>query len=183
MEQGKYYHKVYKLKKDKLTYKEFVSFIQNAVTALIIDEGISPIAKDIVFKYYFAMNYLDVKLPEDEIEAYPLICDIDYGDYQDYIAWNQFIDLKKAFERQCEKTDKYINKDITDSIVEFIQTGTKAINELENNFKDINVKDGMDALSKIMDKLDGMSKEQVLQFVFDKLNNEKNKLEDNVGNE
>lgn len=183
MEQKKYYHKVYKLKKDMLTYSEFVSFIQNAVTALIIDEGISPIANDVVFKYYFAMNYLDIELPEDEIEAYPLICDIDYNDYQDYIAWNQFIDLKNAFKRQCEKTDKYINKDINDSIVELVQTGTKAINELEKNFKDINVKDGMNALGKITDKLDGMNQEQVLQFVFDKLNNEKNKLKDNVGDE
>lgn len=170
--------KKFNVKNEQLTYSDFVSFITKAVNSLVIEDGIAVIAKEMIFKIYFANYYLDVELPEDETEAYEVVANINYEDYSNKIAWNQFLDLRRAFEDQCEKVEKYINKDISTAMVELIDNINMSISNFNANIKNIDINDTLNLIKDMGNRFNKITDKQVLDYAFNKLTDDKKAKKD-----
>lgn len=172
-------NRIYEVKKEQLLYSDFVSFIARAINDLITSEGISPIAKEFVFKYYFALYYLDIELDEDPVEAYDSICNINYKDYADKIAWTQFCDLRKAFEDKCNVVDKIVNKDISTAIVDLIEKINDIVSNMNDKMKNVDINEFMNSFGSLGDLLKQFDEKDVLEYAFNALTNKKTDDADN----
>ena len=180
MENKVFKKEIYKVKKSMLDYNEFVSFVENCVNSLITEDGISLIARDMVFKLYFATYYLDIDLPKDDLEAYPLVANIDFEDYASYIAWTQFLDLQKAFDRYCDYVNELTRKSTEKSLIELLDSGKQLIDKINDSVENVNFKDMIDIFSSFSKSVGDVTEEKLIRVAFDNIMKEKEREKEEV---
>lgn len=177
-----------KVKKNKLTYSDYITFLTKSAVLCMSENGlIMHSIKNMIFKVMFARYYLDVELPESDIDAYDIVCDINYLDYKDSIAWNQFVDLQSSFDIYCEEIDKNANKDINEAVIELIISITELLNSMKESIDEVDVKNTLELMTDFKNSLGTVGTEETMRFFLDKTkkessNENNNSLEDEVLN-
>lgn len=160
---------LFEVKRERLTYNEFVDFLAKALAMSKDEDGkIIILSKILGFKIMFARYYLDVELPESDIEAYEMVSDIDYYDYSDKIDWNQFCDLERCFEEYCDEANDEAHKDINDAVVELVMSLKRYVDNMNDSTKELDLNKTLAMMNEFKDVVGNLDTNKAMEFFLNK---------------
>ena len=167
---------LFEVKRERLTYNEFVDFLAKALAMSKDEDGkIIILSKILGFKIMFARYYLDVELPESDIDAYEMVSDIDYYEYSSKIDWNQFCDLERCFEEYCDEVNDEVHKDINDAVVELVMSLKKYVDSMNDSTKELDLNKTLAMMNEFKDVVGNLDTNKAMEFFLNKAIEEEKK--------
>lgn len=163
MKENKEFNKtIYGVKKQTLTFQEFLDF-RNWVCSRLIDLDELTVAydlRDVMMQFAFAKFYLDVELPNIDdndkfLENYELVCGISHYDYYDYINHTQHRILRDSINKYLDQIQSEFDDskryDVNDFMKNIEKSITGFIDGMNNNFNNLDVEKVLNSLDKFQD--------------------------------
>lgn len=158
---------VYDVKKEQLTFTEYGEYLRNVIDSVVDYEHkeIMHSSLETSLKLFFAIYYLDIDMSNDDVDNggylseinYAKYCNINFKDYMNKIAYNQFLSLLKSIDSELAS----IEKRFAPTIENLIKSATKYVDSMSNTFGDIDIEEvlrifGQDSIANLPDVIAGI---------------------------